>query len=560
MISQTNDNRSNALNGLRKVDREGSLSRPRKFEIDTLIQQVEQLRQANTAFMESEAQLHLMMDSVGECMTLLDPALHIIWANKAGMDLFGSNMIGKKCFQVYHRKDEPCDPGLCPALRTFSDGKPHAHDTQVFDQRGNRIHLHCTFNVAIKDNAGRPAAAISVARDITERIRLEQVLLKSKREWERTFDAIGELVSIHDKDLCIIRCNKAVLELFNLSWSELIGKRCHDIFGCEVDLEGQCVLEKTLREGKSHSAEMILHDLQKTHLVSIYPIKGEGSELEGVIRVAKDISDRKSLEAKVRQSQKMETIGSLAGGIVHDFNNMLTAIHGFTQLASGLVPAENGKCQDCLQKAMAACDHSKALVNQILSFSKHNVEELVQPVLLRAILKESLGMMGMAFTGNVEVREVFSCNSAKVLADPVHIRQVLINLYTNAFHAMPIKGGILELCLERVYVDGQATLPPPPPDLPPGAYCLLTVRDNGDGMDERTLSRIFEPFFTTKAADKGTGMGLHVVQGIVKKYRGVIRVQSEKGKGTSFQIFLPEFQDIPDSSGNGPCGGGRQRH
>ena len=319
-------------------------------------------------------------------------------------------------------------------------------------------------------------------------------------------------------------------------------------------------MEKTLREGKSYSEEMILHDLQKTHLVSIYPIKGDGNELEGVIRIAKDISDKKSLEAKVRQSQKMETIGSLAGGIVHDFNNMLTAIHGFTQLASGLVPAENEKCQDCLQKAMAACDHSKALVNQILSFSRHKVEESVQPVLLSAILQESLGMMGMAFTGNVEVREVFSCNSVKVLADPVHIRQLLINLYTNASHAMPTRGGILELCLERVYVDGQVTMPAPTSDLLPGSYCLLTVRDNGEGMDERTMQRIFEPFFTTKAADKGTGMGLHVVQGIVKKYRGAIRVQSEKGKGSSFQIFLPEFQDASGSSGNRLCGENKQAY
>lgn len=560
MISQVSENLKNGLNRLRSIKLGDVRSSKRNREIDALIQQVEWLRQANAVFMESEAQLHLMMDSVGECMTLLDPTLHIIWANKAGLDLFGSEMVGKKCYQVYHRKNEPCDPRLCPALRTFSDGRPHAHDTQVFDQRGNRIYLHCTFNVAIRDNSGRPAAAISAARDITERIKIEQILLKNKREWEKTFDSIGELVSIHDKDLCIINCNRAVLDLFNLSWSELIGKRCHDIFGCKDDFSGQCALEKTLRDGKSYSEEMVLRDLQKTHLVSIYPIQGDGNELEGVIRVATDISERKSLEAKVRNSQKMEAIGSMAGGSVHDFNNVLTAIYGFTELASGLVPAECKKCHEFLQKVMTACDHGKALVNQIHSFSRHNDEEPVQPILLSAILKECLELMGKASTNSVEVREVISCNSVKVLADPVHIRQVLINLYTNAAHAMPVKGGILEICLDRVQVDQQVTLPPSPPDLQPGAYGLLTIRDNGEGMDEQTMKRIFEPFFTTKAADKGTGMGLHVVQGIVKKYRGAIQVHSEKGKGTSFQIFLREFQDRQGGPAEEEARGSNQGH
>jgi two-component system cell cycle sensor histidine kinase/response regulator CckA len=550
MISQCNARIKKALNRLRSVDQH-THSQKRNREIEALIQEVEWLSQVNTAFRESEAQAHMMMDAVGECMTLLDKDLHIIWANKAGLDLFGS-MVGKKCYQVYHRKDEPCDSGQCPVQRTFSDGKPRAHDTQVFDRKGNKIFLHCTFNVAIKDNSGKPAAAISIARDITERVQLERVLMNSKREWERTFDAIGELVSIHDRDLCIIRCNRAVLDLFGLSWSDLIGKQCHDVFGCHVDYDGRCALEKTLRDGKSRSEEISLPGLQKTYWVTIYPLQGDGSELEGVIRVAKDISERKILEAQVRQTHKMVSIGSLTGGIVHDFNNLLAAIHGFTQLTSELLPSENKKCHENLQKVMDVCEHAKALVRQILSFSRGSDEELAQPVLLNAILKESLSLTRMAFSRNVEIREVVSCDSAKVFADPVQIHQVLMNLCTNASQAMAATGGVLELALDKVHVDNRVLSQTA--DLHQGSYCLLTVRDTGEGMDEQTMKRIFEPFFTTKPAGKGTGLGLSVVQGIVKKYKGAIRVQSEKGKGSCFQIFLPEFQDLPAATEKGNAG------
>ncbi|MEJ2689470.1 MAG: PAS domain-containing protein [Deltaproteobacteria bacterium] len=541
MISQGNAKTNKALNWLRSVGKYSYCQRLSR-EVDALTWQGERPSEIDTFFLENNAQVHMMMDAVGECMTLLNRDLRIIWANKAGLDLFG-NMVGKKCYQVYHLKDEPCDPSRCPAQQTFSDGNPREHDTQVFDQRGNKIYLHCTFSVAIKDGSGKPAAAISIARDITERVQLERILVKSKTEWERTFDSIGDLVSIHDRDLCIVRCNKAVLDLFGLSWSDLIGKRCHDVFGCHAGVDGWCALEKTLRDGKSRSEEVYFPDLKKTYMVTIYPLQGDGSEPEGVIRVARDISESKILEAQLQQTDKMASIGSLTGGIVHDFNNLLAAIHGFTQLTSGLLPSENKICHENLRKVMEVCKHAKSLIRQILSFSRGCIEELAQPVLLNAILKESLSMIRMAFPGNVEIREVVSCDSAKVFADPVQIHRVLMNLCTNASQAMAAKGGILELALDRVYVDNQILSQTP--DLQQGSYCLLTVRDTGEGMDEQTMKRIFEPSFTTKPADKGTGLGLFVVLGIVKKYKGAIKVQSEKGKGTCFQVYLPEYQDLP---------------
>lgn len=542
MISQVTERIKDGLNKLRVTPR-NALPLGQDSLIDGLIQEVEWLGHLNTAFLESESQLHRIMDSVGESMTLLDTALHIIWVNKAGEEMFGQDIIGKKCYEVYLRADKPCEPSRCPARQTFSDGKPHAHEIEVFDLQGKKALIHCSYNVALRDESGKPTAAISVARDLTERLQLEKILLKSKKEWEATFDAIGELVSIHDRNLCISRCNKAVKEWFALPWNELIGRQCHDIFDCLLDADGQCVLEKTLRDGQSRCEEMLLSPQKQTLLVSVYPIQGDGEVLEGVIRIAKDISEMKNLEAQVRQAQKMEAIGALAGGIVHDFNNVLSAINGFAQLTTQLLPAENEKCHQNLKKILEACGHARALTRQILSFSRRSDQEPTQLVLLQTLIKESLSLMRLAITKNIEIREVLSFDTARVSADPTQIHQVLMNLCTNAAYAMRNTGGVLELGLERIRIDDQ--LSSRPADLQPGPYCLLTVKDTGEGMDEQTMKRIFEPFFTTKPDGVGTGMGLSVVHGIVKKHRGAITVQSEKDKGTCFRIFLPEHRALP---------------
>jgi len=512
-----------------------------KSRIEQLTKEVERLELANTAFQESELQLDSLLDSVGECMTMVDRDLHVIWSNKAGKKLFGDNIIGRKCYQVYQKQVSPCPLDWCPAMRAFKDGKTKEYDTRVFAQDGRQIDLHCTFNVAIREKNGAPAAVISVARDITERVRDEVMVEQCKKEWERTFDALGELVIIHDQKGRILRCNKAYRDLVGLPWKELIGKPCQEVFCGQPKECDLCPLARTIRDKQCHSTEVPGPYPRSAYWVSTYPVFDDRNELEKVIRTTRDISEIKSLEAQVRQAQKMEAIGTLAGGVAHDFNSILTAIHGYTELTADLIPQEDKVCHENLEQVLMASRRAKELIKQILTFSRNNHSGTLQQVRLTTIIKETVSMLRAVVVKSVEIREIIAYDSATVMADPTQMHQVVMNLCTNASQAMSEKGGVLEIRLERVLLDDRvASLPP---DLPPGLYCLLTVQDTGEGMAPEIKSRIFEPFFTTKPEGVGTGMGLSVVHGIVKVHKGAIRVTSEKGKGTIFYVFLPALTD-----------------
>jgi len=265
------------------------------------------------------------------------------------------------------------------------------------------------------------------------------------------------------------------------------------------------------------------------------PLPEHHDRIVAVKRIEAMMRERNKLEIQLRQSQKMEAIGTLAGGIAHDFNNILGAIIAFTELAR-LDAGDNQAVQDCLKQVLKAGDRAKGLVQQILSFSRQNkVERRV--VLLQPIVKEVLKLMGSTLPASIEVGSDIRPDAGTVLADTTQIHQVLVNLCTNAAHAMRGQNGRLEVRLDETQVD--EALAHTQPDLRPGKYVRLTVSDNGHGMDAATLSRIFEPFFTTKGPGEGTGLGLSVVHGIMQDHEGAIQVASQPGCGTVFQLFFP---------------------
>ncbi len=263
---------------------------------------------------------------------------------------------------------------------------------------------------------------------------------------------------------------------------------------------------------------------------------------EEFICLVRDISERKRaeterrrLEGQLRQSQKMEAIGTLAGGIAHDFNNILAAIIGYAELALLDVQEESVQ-QTNLQEILQGGMRARGLVQQILAFSRQSEPEDA-PVQVHLLVKEVLQLLRASLPSTIEIRPDIRANNGMVAADPTEIHQVLMNLCTNALHAMNEKGGVLEVALtEEMLEPGERALHP---ELLPGSYLRLTVRDTGHGMGKRVRERIFDPFFTTKGPGKGTGMGLSVVHGIVKRCKGAIRVDTELGKGTTFEILLP---------------------
>jgi len=247
------------------------------------------------------------------------------------------------------------------------------------------------------------------------------------------------------------------------------------------------------------------------------------------------------LEAQLQQAQKMEAIGTLAGGIAHDFNNILSAIMGYTEMAMDDAPMDHPIKQD-LTEVLKAGIRAKDLIEQILTFSRQS-ETKVKPVKMRPVVKEAGQLFRASLPSTIEIVGDIQSN-ASVMADPTQIHQILMNLCTNAGHAMEERGGILEVSLADVELD--ADFRAQHPDVSPGQYVRLTVSDTGHGMDRSTMERIFEPYFTTKEKGEGTGLGLSVVHGIVASHDGAITVYSEPGEGTTFHIYLPIVEQEPE--------------
>jgi PAS domain S-box-containing protein len=271
------------------------------------------------------------------------------------------------------------------------------------------------------------------------------------------------------------------------------------------------------------------------------PMFDDAGEVVMLVGVSRDITRRKriemarhELELQVRQLQRLEAIGTLAGGIAHDFNNILGATMGYTDMALMELEEEH-PAYECLQEIEKASLRAKDLVNQILGFSRH-IERERETLVLEGVVREALGLMRASLPANIEIQERLRARDVKVHCDGSQVHQVVVNLCTNASHAMP-EGGVLRVELDHIRCSEPMAMAAG--ELSPGSYARLSLTDDGHGMDEGTRQRIFEPFFTTKESDQGTGLGLSTVQGIVLDHQGGIVVRSRPGEGTTFEVYLP---------------------
>jgi signal transduction histidine kinase/ActR/RegA family two-component response regulator len=368
--------------------------------------------------------------------------------------------------------------------------------------------------------------------EIRDRIKAEEGV---KAERQRLSDVLGVLpvyVVLLTPDYHVPFANRFFEGRFGVS----DGRRCFEyLFGRAEPCE-KCETYNVLKTNAPHHWEWTGPD-GRSYDVHDFPFTDtDGSRL--IMEVGIDITERKQLEAQLLQTQKMEAIGTLAGGIAHDFNNILMAMMGFSELAMDDVPA-HANAQRHLKRVFEAGLRGRDLVRQILAFSRKTEGER-RGISLTPLVAETHALLRSSLPSTIQMPLAITTSDDYVLADPIQMQQVLMNLATNAAYAMRERGGELTIGLSS------ATFPPgsivPDPDMEPGTYVKLRVTDTGTGMAEEVRQRIFEPFFTTKEPGKGTGMGLAVVYGVVKNHGGAVTVLSAVGQGSIFEVFLPKAQ------------------
>ena len=400
---------------------------------------------------------------------------------------------------------------------------------------------------------GKITGVIAVARDITKRIEAEEALRESGTMFKTLVEQAFDPTIIINLEGTILFANNSAARTTEIKESDsLLGRNVMDFIAQE---SREDVLNDFLELAKGHDSYLAEYSLitEKGKRIRMESV-GKRIVFEGktaVLASMRDITERKraaeekeKLQDQLLQAQKMESMGALAGGIAHDFNNILGAIIGYSELYKEQV-RDRPKVYRGMEEVLKAAGRARDLVQQILTFSRQAVPEK-RPTAIIPIVNEVARFIRASLPSTIEIRQKLNATSDVVMADATHMHQLLMNLCTNAGHAMTGKGGMLEIGVEEIAIgrENQFLFP----TLADGRYLKLEVRDTGHGIKAEHMEKIFDPYFTTKGKGEGTGLGLAVVHGITKDHGGEIKVYSEIGKGTRFSVYLPLMEKQADTS------------
>ncbi|MDK9706521.1 MAG: PAS domain S-box protein [Desulforhopalus sp.] len=384
-----------------------------------------------------------------------------------------------------------------------------------------------------------------IISDITDRKRAEEKLRESNEYLENLINYANVPIIVWDMHFRITRFNHAFEKLTGRSASDVLGKSLEILFPRAQVVKSMALIEETLAGERWKDIEIAIQKIDgsvRTVLWNSATILGSDNEAPiAIIAQGTDITERnlaelekKRLSAQLQQAQKMEAIGTLAGGIAHDFNNILGAILGYAEMAADDCPPGSQLAKD-IEQILKAGTRAKELVKQILAFSRQAETERV-PLQPAVIINEAIKLLRASLPTTIEIKKDICPDAGVILADPTQIHRIVMNLCTNAFHAMEIDGGTLTISLQRKEIShGNASIS----QLRPGSYLELSIEDTGMGIAPEVQDKIFDPYFTTKEVGKGTGMGLATVHGIVQSYGGSISYESQPGRGSVFRVTLP---------------------
>ncbi|NJK93265.1 MAG: PAS domain-containing protein [Blastochloris sp.] len=415
---------------------------------------------------------------------------------------------------------------------------------------GSYIHVedHGVFHTHRESNRVRMMGVMS---DITERVNAENALIRSEELYRSLVEAFSHMVWMADAE------GRTTMDL--KAWAEFTGQNDGEKAGYgwaeavhPEDLPGMMQKWKqSLDSGTNYQHEYRLRRKDGVYRVmaaKAVPVRDSQSRIHTWIGTCEDVTEQREarrkqefLEAQLRQAQKMEAIGTMAGGIAHDFNNILTAIISYAELAESEAQG-NRVQQENMAHILQAADRASDLVKQILSFSRQNKNE-TKVLRLPALIAESMKLLKAGLPAQAELEVDYGRDIPCIMGDSTQIQQVILNLCTNAAQALSGDAGKIEVGLQRLDSSRKSSHPKPM-DLMEGDCVVLSVSDNGVGMDEETTKRIFDPFFTTKAPGEGTGLGLSVVHGIMQAHGGRIEVESALGRGTRFRLYFPAVTEL----------------
>jgi PAS domain S-box-containing protein len=508
---------------------------------EQLHQQIAERDQVAKKLQDSEQKLNAILGAITDDIVLIDNDLNITWANDVAREIYGDDTVGKKCYEAYHRRNEPCVPYPCPTLKTFEDGNIHIYETQVIDKNGKRRDLHCIANVATRSEDGRPAGVLQIRRDITEFKQSEAKLRHAAEEWKMTFDSISDMVSIHGKDFKIVRANESLAKILNMKPSEIIGKTCYELIHGTEKPPPFCPHVKALDTGKANCMEYFEPHLGIYIEASASPLYDENNQVIASVHIAKDISDRKRAEDVINQAKKQAEAASEAksqflANMSHEIRTPMNSIIGFSEML-----ASDNLTDERRQYANLIHESGKSLmkiINDILDFSKIEAGKLevdLSECDLVGVLADVDSMLRSQAEGKGLTFEVKLVDPlpARIRTDAARLRQCLINLAGNAVKFTQAGRVLVRVSAEHTVDEMQ--------------HIRFDVEDTGIGVKAEDHERIFESFTQGDGSMcrkyGGTGLGLAITRQLAGLLDGRVMVTSEEGKGSTFSLVIPTGLD-----------------
>lgn len=536
-IVRINDGEERWVHGLEEIEYDDQKTPVR--HVGT-VQDITERKHAEKQTQRSEAFLRQVIDINPNLVFVKDREGRFTLANKAVADVYGTtveNLIAKTDADFNANFNEVEHFRLVD-LKVMDTRQEQVISEEKITDAAGQVRWLQTVKRPIEGEDGRVNHVLGVATDITQRKLAEGRLRRTQYAVDHATDGI--FVIGHDG--YFLDVNESACRRLGYTKQELLTKSVMDI-----DPDFPQETWNAFWEEFKQTKLLRLETRHRGKSGEVYPVEvvanyilHEGEELDYAF--VRDITERKESEAalqafqdQIRQMQKMEAIGELASGIAHDFNNILTAIMGNAQLACKKVSSDH-PLQPNLIRILEASDRASLLVQQILTFSHQQALSLTV-MALSPVVNEALELLRATFPAGVELTATFDAATPQVLADATQIHQVVMNLCTNAWHALKKQSGdiVVDLAAVRLTQPVHSLFS----TLPPGHYACLSVRDTGCGMDSETVARIFEPFYTTKPVGQGTGLGLSLVHGIVRGHEGAIVVDSYLGKGTTVSVYFP---------------------